>query len=1002
MKRIGLIFALLLSTLAHAQYEITIEALILDKETNAPIPYVNIGFVGKSIGTVTNEDGQFTLIYEEDLITLKDQLQISALGYETVVASHRQLMRLLTNTTRIYLEAQPEYLDEVFLTNEKREEIRIGHTDPNKKALGYWKDKNALGGEIATKIKIKHKKTKLLDFKFNIVENITDSLKIRVNIYDFKRGYPGIKLLKQNILTTVVQKEGVVTIDLSPYNIKVDDDIVIGIELVKVYGENIEFAISGEEFKGTAFRRFVSQDNWTRYSDIGMNFSVLTSIAEKNGEKVSSLRDKPNKISLYWDSSLSMKERNLNEELNLLQTYFKTLKNTHVEVIKFNSDIVSTKIFKVEKGKNDDLFEHLKNTFYEGANNYDQILKQNTFNADVALLFTDGITTFQNLQPEINVPVFTINSLPNANHHQLQRAAFYADGHYLNLNTISSKLAIDFMLNEVPDQMDYLVNDQKEPPLTGKVFSVIGPIQGAIIRVKNTYIEAQSDVDGFFNINADVDDTLVVNYLGMVEKEVVVTNPQNIAILLKPDGELLDEVLLKGEGKKDEEVDTGYGKKDKKILGYSVNTITSDEIGPQYNTLADLIVGRFAGVQVAGLNVAYNTPKFIIRGGGGSLTVAYAMLDIDGTVYDSSQDAPSINIHNIESISVLKSTAATNRYGAMGRGGAIVIKSKSLRGENGVILDTALIEGNDYSEEGVLFLEAKDEVLPEFLLKLNKATNFDEALSIYKNLKEQGGLLSIPFYFDVSDYFMKWDSKFAYSVLTNIASVAGENTKALKALAFKMEALNKNKDAQSIYERLATLRPKHEQSYRDLARIYALNEEYTKAMNLYKRMLAMAIEDVEFIGLQRTIENELMHLLAFNRSKVEYQDLPIELRTAKFKYDIRIVFEWTDSNTEFEFQFVNPQKKYFKWSHSKFANKERLIDEITYGYNTEEFIIDDAEAGEWIINIECLSGEALVNPTYLKYTVFKNYGQDNETKEIKVIKLYKQTTKVTLDKFMYQ
>jgi hypothetical protein len=99
---------------------------------------------------------------------------------------------------------------------------------------------------------------------------------------------------------------------------------------------------------------------------------------------------------------------------------------------------------------------------------------------------------------------------------------------------------------------------------------------------------------------------------------------------------------------------------------------------------------------------------------------------------------------------------------------------------------------------------------------------------------------------------------------------------------------------------------------------------------------------------------------------------------------------------------VNPQKKYFKWSHSKFANKERLIDELTYGYNTEEFIIDDADTGEWIINIECLSGEAIVNPTYLKYTVFKNYGQDNETKEIKVIKLYKQTTKVTLDKFMYQ
>ena len=69
--------------------------------------------------------------------------------------------------------------------------------------------------------------------------------------------------------------------------------------------------------------------------------------------------------------------------------------------------------------------------------------------------------------------------------------------------------------------------------------------------------------------------------------------------------------------------------------------------------------------------------------------------------------------------------------------------------------------------------------------------------------------------------------------------------------------------------------------------------------------------------------------------------------------------------------------------------------------STEEYIIDDAESGEWIINIECFTDEVTTNPSYLKYSVFKNYGLPNETKEVKVIQLCKYQQKVTLDRFMY-
>ena len=60
--------------------------------------------------------------------------------------------------------------------------------------------------------------------------------------------------------------------------------------------------------------------------------------------------------------------------------------------------------------------------------------------------------------------------------------------------------------------------DESGPNLFGKVFSVSGPIQGASIRIKNSLVEAQSDFDGYFNIDAQVGDILMANYSAMIEK----------------------------------------------------------------------------------------------------------------------------------------------------------------------------------------------------------------------------------------------------------------------------------------------------------------------------------------------------------------------------------------------------------------------------------------------------------------------------------------------------
>ena len=103
---------------------------------------------------------------------------------------------------------------------------------------------------------------------------------------------------------------------------------------------------------------------------------------------------------------------------------------------------------------------------------------------------------------------------------------------------------------------------------------------------------------------------------------------------------------------------------------------SNSSISPGALTLVDVIAGKFPGVKVIGNNVGNATPKIMIRGGSLSMNnQAYAVYDVDGILYT---ECPTfIDPQQIRSMTILRSLAATNRYGGVARGGAIVIKLKT-------------------------------------------------------------------------------------------------------------------------------------------------------------------------------------------------------------------------------------------------------------------------------------------------------------------------------------
>ena len=200
--------------------------------------------------------------------------------------------------------------------------------------------------------------------------------------------------------------------------------------------------------------------------------------------------------------------------------------------------------------------------------------------------------------------------------------------------------------------------------VTGTVTDKMGPVIGATIMVKNSTNGTVTDIDGRYRLEASIGDILTFSFVGYntVEKEVKSNNPM-INVELTDDVQAIDEVVV-----------TAIGiKQQKKKIGYTTQQINSDVL----NATPSLNVGSALSGQVAGLLVAnptgiFQAPSFKLRGN-------TPLIVLDGVPVET--DFFDISSENIESVNVLKGTAASALYGSRGKNGAILITSKTAKKE---------------------------------------------------------------------------------------------------------------------------------------------------------------------------------------------------------------------------------------------------------------------------------------------------------------------------------
>jgi hypothetical protein len=259
IKAVLLFFVLFSPILVYSQ---SLKGKVLSNSTNTGIGFVNIVIVGKNIGTVSDEAGNFTL--EHVNIFDSDSLRFSIIGYESKPLSVLQFKE--DSSKKVFLDLKIYKLLEVNVIHKKGrnpKKIIIG-TPVVSNDLKSGFENNDLGSELGIKVHVKQS-VLLKDLNLNIATCTFDSVTYRLNIYQSVNQIEYKNILTEPIYISFSKDKikNVITYDLRKYSIIVEGNILIALELYKDLGEG-SLLFHTEFFTGSTFHRKTIEGNWTK------------------------------------------------------------------------------------------------------------------------------------------------------------------------------------------------------------------------------------------------------------------------------------------------------------------------------------------------------------------------------------------------------------------------------------------------------------------------------------------------------------------------------------------------------------------------------------------------------------------------------------------------------------------------------------------------------------------------------------------------------------------
>lgn len=204
-------------------------------------------------------------------------------------------------------------------------------------------------------------------------------------------------------------------------------------------------------------------------------------------------------------------------------------------------------------------------------------------------------------------------------------------------------------------------------------------LPGVSVQVKGTHSGVATDVDGNFELKlADTKNAvLVFSFVGMKTKEMAApANGSAMRVVLEPDQEQLEEVIV-----------TGYGTVTREAYTGSASVVGANKIAERpVASFQDVLRGNSPGTLVTSTGQPGVGATIRLRGISSMNASNAPLYVVDGVVWDASNmtgdsEYPTnplntLNPSDIASMTILKDAASSSLYGSRGANGVIVITTK--------------------------------------------------------------------------------------------------------------------------------------------------------------------------------------------------------------------------------------------------------------------------------------------------------------------------------------
>lgn len=751
----------------------------------------------------------------------------------------------------------------------------------------------------------------------------------------------------------------------------------------------------------------------------------LANIAINSNERSKKLSTK---TAIVWDNSLSGSKRNHMKEFALLDEYFKINKNVSVNIYFINNTFDEGKSFKINDGNWTELKTYLSQITYDGGTDFSQL---KPIKEDEILFFTDGMSSFGNLNLPWTVPVYTIAASNKVNFNQLKFISTKTGGEFLNLNENDPEKEIRKILYQPLKFLGVESNDSLSemypalPQSIAQDFVLTGILKGnqSTVKVQFGY---GNEVTEIKTIHLSTEKQSVkdweiskfwaqkkLNELEIFEQK----NKDEIKNISRQFGLVSNNMSLMVLEDVNDYV--RYKIPPPAELQSEYNKIVKNNREEREERVQDLMSD--AEEMAENLKVWWNTDfsaqqKSYPKPDEAPIQHGRNDSDLDGAADEMIEIVQNVVPEPVRAPKVENAPPASSMATREVQASQVVVARGLASAEKSIPTVQALqgrVAGVQVSVRGVQSISKEvqiEEVVNSGRIIAVDVKSDAKYMKFFESLKKPADIYQTylkyrkdyqetpQYYFDIAQMLFKNNNKkLGLKVLSSIADLDIENEELYKLLAYKLKQAEVFDKQLWITQKVLEWRPFDPQSYRDYALALEDNKQYQAALdNLYKVFTQSYTQELanRDNGIEEVILMEMNQLISNHKNQLDFTKINPKI-VADLPVNIRVVINWNKDNTDIDLWVTDPNGERCMYSNNETKIGGRLSNDFTSGFGPEQFLLKKAVKGKYKIETNFF-GENQVSisgPTAIMAEIFINYATGKQERKVVVFQNKTETNR---------